>query len=249
MASGPWRRASAASEVANNAEHQPAVPPRSPVPATSRSRTATRREGSARASERAVHNPVKPPPTMQTSTSMSRVSAGRGGSGAGTASHHRDSRRYPVPSPSPPPSPSRRRGRSYILRHASLSTSRSVEAMKSISSCPADERRGELHHGVASVVGPADQSGVEEAPERNPRSSRSDSSSSNERLSPCPSRAQSRRRTRRPARSPRSAGRRGPRERQGTRARLPARAEGCARPRRRRGSPWRRHSSPGGRRR
>ena len=92
MASTPCRRASAASEVANSAEHQPPFRPDAPNPATSRSSTATRSEGSASASECAVQSPVNPAPTMQTSTSRSSVSAGRGGSGTGMASHHRESR-------------------------------------------------------------------------------------------------------------------------------------------------------------
>ncbi len=48
--------------------------------------------GSASTSEWAVHSPVKPAPTMQTSTCRSSLRAGLGGSGAGTASHHSDSR-------------------------------------------------------------------------------------------------------------------------------------------------------------
>ena len=92
MASTPCWRASAASEVAKRAEHQPPLRPEAPKPATSRSSTAMRSEGSAWASACAVHKPVKPAPTMQTSTSRSSVSAGRGGSGTGTASHHRESR-------------------------------------------------------------------------------------------------------------------------------------------------------------
>ncbi len=47
MASVPYRRASAASDVANSAEHQPPLRPEAPKPATSRSSTATRSEGSA----------------------------------------------------------------------------------------------------------------------------------------------------------------------------------------------------------
>ena len=125
IASGPCRRASAASDVANSAEHQPPLRPDAPKPATSRSTTAMRRDGSASASECAVHRPVKPAPTMHTSTCRSWVRAGRGGSGAGTASHHSESRWYPEAAP-----------RRYIRRHASERTSRSVDAMKSISSCP-----------------------------------------------------------------------------------------------------------------
>ena len=90
--SRPCRRASAASEVAKRAEHHPPFRPEAPKPATSRSRTTTRKAGSRRMSECAVHRPVNPAPTMQTSTARSSVSAGRGGSGAGTASHHSERR-------------------------------------------------------------------------------------------------------------------------------------------------------------
>ena len=92
MASRPCWRASAASEVAKSAEHQPPLRPDAPKPATSRSTTATRSEGSARASACAVQRPVNPAPTMQTSTCRSWVRAGRGANGSGTASHHRESR-------------------------------------------------------------------------------------------------------------------------------------------------------------
>src|SRR5580704_2391694 len=76
---------------------------------------------------------------------------------------------------------SRSGSRRYIRRHALASTSRSVDAMKSISSCPqmsgGDNWTTGSPRSSARQMSPASKS----APERKPRNSRSDSSSSNER--------------------------------------------------------------------
>ena len=151
IASRPCRRASAASEVANKAEHQPPFRPDAPNPATSRSKTATRSEGSASARAYAVQSPVNPTPTMQTSTSRSSVSAGRGGSGTGIASHQRrgavDS---PIRLPALQPTP-------RFGQHVAQRGGDEVDLLLAT-----DERRRQLHHGIAPVVGPADQPGLEQ---------------------------------------------------------------------------------------
>ena len=54
------------------------------------------------------------------------------------------------------------RPRRYSRRHASVSTSRSVEAMKSISSWPQMSGGDSWTTGITPVVGPADQPGLEE---------------------------------------------------------------------------------------
>jgi len=61
MATAPSRPESLASrahEVGNSAEHQPPLRPDAPKPATSRSSTAIRSDGSAFANAYAVHSPV-----------------------------------------------------------------------------------------------------------------------------------------------------------------------------------------------
>ena len=193
MASRPCRRASAASEVAKRAEHQPPFRPDAPNPATSRSSTATRSEGSASASEYAVQSPVNPAPTMQTSTSRSSVRAGRGGSGTGiglppegeTLIARCCRRTYAWSEPHAARAPG---ALADVLRSpsparfpASVRTSRSVAAMKSISSCP------QISGGESWTTGSPRSSARQikpaskRAPDRKPRSSFSDSSSSKER--------------------------------------------------------------------
>ena len=57
-AAGPCRRASFAADAGNSAEHQPPLRPLAPNPATWRSTTTTRSDGSPRSRWYAVQSPV-----------------------------------------------------------------------------------------------------------------------------------------------------------------------------------------------
>ena len=96
VARSAWRTASAPLCLAHSsatpampAETQPPLRPDAPKPATSRSITRTRSDGSASSRAYAVQRPVMPAPTIATSQSVSPCSAGRGRIGPGNVSSQR----------------------------------------------------------------------------------------------------------------------------------------------------------------
>ena len=159
--SRPCWRASAASEVANKAEHQPPLRPDAPNPATSRSTTTTRKVGSASASAWAVQKPGEPGADdadvdleilAERRAGRQRGRDGLPPQGQPLVPRAGSRARTCDPGPRPALHPAPRLG-----EHLAQRGRHEVDLLLA-----ADERWGQLHHGVAAVVGPADQPGLEE---------------------------------------------------------------------------------------